>query len=43
MKHVRFNHLRTWFVWFAVLCLPVAAQAGIADRVVRAQAGSITL
>ncbi|HEM7881228.1 insulinase family protein [Burkholderia contaminans] len=43
MKHVRFNHLRTWFVWFAVLCLPVAAQAGIADRVVRSQAGSITL
>ncbi|WP_083265885.1 M16 family metallopeptidase [Burkholderia lata] len=43
MKHVRFNHMRTWFVWFAVLCLPVAAQAGIADRVVRSQAGSITL
>ncbi|OXJ36785.1 hypothetical protein CFB82_10075 [Burkholderia sp. HI2714] len=43
MKHVRFNHLRTWFVWFALLCLPVAAQAGIADRVVRSQAGSITL
>ncbi|MBN3744669.1 insulinase family protein [Burkholderia sp. Se-20373] len=43
MKHVRFNPLRTWIVWFAVLCLPVAAQAGIADRVVRAQAGSITL
>ncbi|WGY67055.1 insulinase family protein [Burkholderia cepacia] len=43
MKHVRFNHLRTWFVCFAVLWLPVAAQAGIADRVVRAQAGSIAL
>lgn len=43
MKHVRFNHLRTWFVWFAVLWLPVAAQAGIADRVVRTQAGSIAL
>ncbi|RQS17462.1 insulinase family protein [Burkholderia sp. Bp8992] len=43
MKQVRFNHLRTWFMWFAVLCLPVAAQAGIADRVVRSQAGSITL
>ncbi|HEF5875209.1 TPA: insulinase family protein [Burkholderia cenocepacia] len=43
MKPVRFNHLRTWFVWFAVLCLPVAAQAGIADRVVRSQAGSIAL
>ncbi|WP_423379194.1 M16 family metallopeptidase [Burkholderia sp. LMG 32019] len=43
MKQVRFNHLWTWFVWFAVLWLPVAAQAGIADRVVRAQAGSIAL
>ncbi|RQT09708.1 pitrilysin family protein [Burkholderia contaminans] len=43
MKQVRFNPLRTWFVWFAVLWLPVAAQAGIADRVVRTQAGSITL
>ncbi|MCA3782880.1 MAG: insulinase family protein [Burkholderia sp.] len=43
MTHVRFNHLRTWFVWLAVLCLPVAAQAGIADRIVRSQAGSITL
>ncbi|WP_176047873.1 pitrilysin family protein [Burkholderia sp. BCC1644] len=43
MKHLRFSHLRTWFVWFAVLWLPVAAQAGIADRVVRAQAGSIAL
>ncbi|TGN95983.1 M16 family metallopeptidase [Burkholderia sp. USMB20] len=43
MKQVRFNHLRTWFVWLAVLWLPVAAQAGIADRIVRAQAGSITL
>ncbi|MDN7488176.1 MULTISPECIES: M16 family metallopeptidase [unclassified Burkholderia] len=43
MKQVRFNPLRTWLVWFAVLWLPVAAQAGIAERVVRAQAGSITL
>lgn len=43
MKQARFNHLRTWFVWFAVLWLPVAAQAGIADRIVRTQAGSIAL
>ena len=36
MKQVRFNPLRTWLVWFALLCLPVAAQAGIAERVERA-------
>lgn len=40
---VRFNNLWPWLVLFAVLWLPVAGQAGIADRIVRSQAGSIDL
>lgn len=43
MMRVRFNWLRPWVLALAMLWLPVAAQAGIADRVVRAQAGSIDL
>ncbi|KVT01215.1 M16 family metallopeptidase [Burkholderia ubonensis] len=43
MMRVRFNSLRPWLVLFAALWLPVAAQAGIADRVVRSRAGSIDL
>ncbi|WP_431822194.1 M16 family metallopeptidase [Burkholderia sp. F1] len=43
MMRVRFKYLRPWVVVLAMLWLPVMAQAGIADRVVRSRAGSIDL
>ncbi|WP_175819729.1 pitrilysin family protein [Burkholderia sp. BCC0419] len=43
MMRVRFKCVRPWVVALAMLWLPVVAEAGIADRVVRAQAGSIDL